>query len=188
MEKVKLTQEQADAIQIRIDRNARDDMMDYHASGWTGRSNTCLNSLSASELARALYVDNGYEVEPNIKIGDTVFVSWLNREGEFYKVEDVLTNGKIVIDSKTYDKPSMDIVRLATPEEIFWNDNDRGVWEIREDDTLEYLGDPLIVDSFDSEDVCFKRNKNYPEKYTESFDFVKEHFKVFCFAEDRKDV
>lgn len=188
MEKVKLTQEQEDEIIVLMREpynNTKDELLVEHSKhgGFVSLNKV---GISLPLLAKALY--GVYEVKPNIKIGDTVFVSWLNREGEFYKVEDVLSNGRIVIDNKNNDKPSMDIVRLATPEEIFWNDNDRGVWEIREGDTLEYLGDLLIVDSLDSEDVCFKRNKNYPEKYMENFDYVKEHFKVFCFAEDRKDV
>ena len=188
MEKVKITQEQNRAISELMEHpynNTKDELLKEHAE--LGGFVT-LNDLDIDLplLAKVLY--GRYEVESKFKVGDWV----KSRHG--------IGTGKITkIDKMGYYTyfgmiAASDDIRHATPQEIaeekerrWWAKHDRGVWEIREGDVLEYLGDPLIIDWFDSEDICFRRGKSNPVKYTENLDYVKEHFKVFCFAEDRQD-
>src|SRR5690625_1685515 len=72
MEKVKLTQKQADAIESLLKKGSRDEILDTHFNidSWQYSENRCLNGMEASHLARALYI--GYEVRPKFKVGDWV--------------------------------------------------------------------------------------------------------------------
>lgn len=148
------------------------------------RPDKAIADMSTATLAKALLI--GYEVEPEFKRGDWVKnvynddVGIVTELGSSYlKYDDGLSDG-------------FHNFRHATPEEIaeekqrrFWHENGREIWEIKEEDILGYLGDPYIVESFNSENVTFEEG---PLDYMEPFDFVKEHFKVICFVEDRKDL
>lgn len=188
MGKVKLTQEQADWIEkYTLTQEQVDHLIDIHSH--RKRPDSPLVDLSTSKLARALY--SGYEVEAEFKVGDWVITGrgllgkYLEKTSEVYRFN--LIGGH---------HATSDNIRHATPEEvakekerIWWKKHGREPWELKEDDVLEYLGDLLIVDSFDSEDICFRSNKNCTKNhYMENFDYVQKHFRVVCFAEDRKDV
>lgn len=195
-EKVVLTQEQADAVELIKRSNTEDKrlidsaitMRDSRVFTFTGALEP-LNELLITDFAKALYI--GYGVKSGFKIGDKI-------------IEEV--NGKEVVEITGVDGSGYHLDRChgyknkltveshfrhATPEEIerrWWNKHGREPWEIKEEDIFEYLGDLYIVDWFDSRDVNFKRGKERNDDYTDSYDYVKEHFKVVCFAEDRKDV
>lgn len=182
MEKVKLTQEQADSVEIYKEYGHNLAVFVANHRGFHSELEP-LKTIPIDDMARILYQPNSYEVDPKFKIGDTVFVNWRNRKGDFYKVEDVLTCGQVVIDNKGNTMPGMDIVRLATPEEIFWNDNDRDVWELKENDVLRRKNGKLV---FVSEATDYKV---YYEHGTWDFiSDVRKYYKVFCFAKDRKDI
>ena len=62
MEKAKINQEQAEAINsCKKDDMDRGEAIRHHINTWCAPPNRCLNELSLDELVRALYV--GYEVE-----------------------------------------------------------------------------------------------------------------------------
>lgn len=157
-------------------------------------------TVSLEKLADA--IKYGYEVEPEFKVGD--WLAYDKTNGGTIVVEIIAVTGKVggiecFILGEGYGKKAKTMVnthyRHATPSEIaeekdrrFFARHGRKSWEIREGDILEYLGDLLIVDSFDSEDVCFKRSKGSIDDYFENSDYVKEHFKVVCFIDGRLDV
>lgn len=181
MEKVKVTQEQAGAVE------------------WFKKEHQeKLGDMSLRSFYDALRY--GYEVEPEYKVGE--YIVYENEVVKnTMKIIDIEA-GDILVEPiyegfENYNRVSVTSpsIRYATPSEIakekerrFFARNGRKPWELLEDDILEYLGDLLIVDSFDSEDVCFRRSKGSIDDYFENLDYVKEHFKVVCFAESRLDV
>lgn len=194
MEKVKITQEQANQLSKNV----------VKANGVRRHiENKWMSDLTTDELIRALYI--GYEVEPNFKVGD-----WVVCESNNYKGITKITRmdelrGKPACYGHWFDIKAntaysntewtnfAEECRHATPEEIaeekerrWWAKHDRDVWEIREGDALIYIGVPYIVDWFNSEEVRFKSGK-CNSGFMENVDYVKEYFKVFCFVEDRKD-
>src|SRR5699024_4487920 len=116
MEKVKLTQEQADAIERGIKIYGKSRIMNDHAlDGWVGNLND-LNGLTKDEIARALYV--GYEVESEFKSGDYV----VNDIGTIGLIESVNGDHLKGVWIRDFDIPmnctSNKIARHATPEEV----------------------------------------------------------------------
>src|SRR5690625_2394970 len=126
MEKVKITQEQADALRKAIADYGSDNVMNDHVKMIDNWENILdpLNDLEPHQLARALYV--GYEVEPEFKIGQWV----KSRHG--------IGTGKITkIDKMGYYTDfgmiaTSDDIRHATPQEIatekarrWWAKHDR---------------------------------------------------------------
>ncbi len=197
MSKVKITQEQADALEAVRDREkVRSMIIRWHTGRgrWVGDEES-LNELELDDLIRALYI--GYEVEPEFEVGDWGFtIRECGQKGQVGQVVEVYkVFARLDYGDGTGSWWSFRDLRHATPEEIaeekerrWWAKHDRDVWGIREDDVLEYLGDLYIIDCFDSEEVCLKSGIERKTNYAEPFDFVKKHFKVVCFAEDRKDV
>lgn len=191
MKKVKLTKEQAKAIE-KIKANQLEQIErllanpdDYGIFEWS----KVLLKLSPEEYYDALF--EGYEIEETFNVRD--YVTRIDN-GQVIKVIGVNREEKYVYESLSSMHMFKDI-RHATPEEIakekerrWWANHGREVWEIREDDLLEYLGNVYIVDCFDSEAIWFRRNKYSYSDYSELVSFVRKHFKVVCFAEDRKDV
>src|SRR5690625_1693434 len=182
MEKVKLTQKQADAIESLLKKGSRDEILDTHFNidSWQYSENRCLNGMEASHLARALYI--GYEVEPKFKVRDWVY----NKNADvFLQIDDK--------DMATRYSEYTSIYRHATPEEVskerqrrWWSKHNRGLWELREGDVLKADdgGYPIeVCEVFDSRNV--RLTGAIPHvKISE----LKEGYKVVYFAEDRKDL
>ncbi|GEN87215.1 hypothetical protein [Oceanobacillus sojae] len=154
MEKIKLTQEQANAIEYALnktgdykddkDRLIRDisrDYVNFHNDLFS------LNKIDIAVAAKALYA--GYEVIPQYKVGDWITVFYENGnfkytakitsvESEFVRV-DVNTSRNFPQYLNGYG-----IVRHATPEEIqqekkrrFWNGIGRIEDEYKQNDLVE---------------------------------------------------
>jgi|SRR5690625_1991822 len=182
MEKVKITQEQADAIVKQVNKGSEENLLVDHArrSGWINEF-SCLNSLTQMDMARALL--NGYEVKPEFKVGD-----WVTNKTTMDTIEIDAPNADFLNKNYSHGKH----FRHATPEEIakekerrWWAKHDRDVWEIKKDDSLihdterEY---PDIIFEVGDFNIHFTDGHFYPKEY------IKENYKVFCFAKDRKDV
>ncbi len=198
MEKVKITQEQADAIEAVQDREkVRSMIIRWH----TGRGRwvddeESLNELELDDLIRALYI--GYEVEPEFKKGQWIYditdenktvieVAYVTdrRVHGFWKTEYSDIDTHVAIENaRHFTKAEI----AKEKERRWWAKHGRKSWEIREDDILEYLNDLYIIDYFDSEKVYLKSGIERKADYAEPFDFVKKHFKVVAFSDDRKDV
>lgn len=188
MGKVVITKEQADEIKRLLQRGeTRKSIVLIKVYDWFHKS-LIVNSMDLDLLICALYI--GYEVEPEFKSGDWVFNKKSKRIAKIslFGVDEA---GARVDDFESDTVYQVDEIRHATQEEIeqekerrWWKKHGRKPWEIREDDVLKYLGDLYIVDWFDSENVSFDEG---PMEYMESFNYVKENFRVLCFAEKRLD-
>lgn len=191
--KVKLTQEQADAIESTIGfYNDIERIIELHVNAkdsWIKKSEA-LKELSLFELVNALCI--GYEVKPDFEVGDWVVAEsghWKGSIGE-------LKNHFIFLGKSRYDFLTGSIeeesIRHATPEEIatekerrWWAKHDRGVWELREGDILVAFDGGYLVQIdkvFDAYHVLFLGGAKEVELKE-----VKNNFELVCFAEDRKD-
>ena len=200
MEKVKLTKEQANAIEYALQEvdeyKGNPDKLLRHASMknvYFRNELHLLNSIDTVNLAKALYI--GYEVEPKFEVGDWVVWDEMKIIGQLVEV-----GGELRVDSMDYDVPQsirLNKLRLATPLEIaqekerrWWKRHGREVWELKDYDVIrdENSETPVTVQAIKSaglndEEVVFFKSDDW-----EYFDNVKEHYSVVCFAEDRKDV
>lgn len=188
VKKVKLTQEQANAIERIKDK---DYAINVLVAG--KRPDNPLCELEVSELAKAFYI--GYEVEPEFKVGN--WAVWRSTEGidvikQIEKVEgyriwaDWLDEGSLLF------APS-DEIRHATPEEIskekerrWWAKHGRGVWELKKNDVIF---NQSYVDWYP--DIIKNTNKYNVELLDGNFiprKLVMRDYKVVCFADDRKDL
>src|SRR5690625_2377859 len=177
MEKVKLTQEQVEALQNRLTFLKKSEIIRHHAvysEPWNG-IHECLNSINLDDMIRALYI--GYEVEPEFKVGDWVTCSLfsgvyeITEDNQFLGIVQLDNNGGGIHESR---------LRHATPEEIakekerrMFATYDREPWEIKANDILldKELNDYVSV--------------NFGGMFSES---KRKLYKVVCFAEDRKDL
>lgn len=204
MKKVKITQEQAEAIE-RIKKEHLEHLIKikkkpftYHVRPWEEP----ILKLEPEDIQSALF--EGYEVEPEFKVGDWVVVrfegeEWitdLTKESEF---GGFYTDSRLPGEKQKFYSGS--ILRHATPEEIatektrrWWDKHGREPWEIKEGDCLMKKDDPhtctvSFVESVDEKSVLLvngKRDEFYQGK--DELEYVRDKYKVFCFSEDRKDV
>ena len=172
MGKVKITQEQARAIEERKRTNLLDLSIIHHVNGkWKGATNYVLNDLTLDELIRALYI--GYEVEETFEVGDWIVniynedVGIVTELGSSYlKYDDGLSDG-------------FHNFRHATPEEIaeekqrrLWYENGREVGE------------------FKLNDVIFNKNLCVLDEIMTGFTKVNytDEYEIICFAHNREDL
>lgn len=161
MEKIQLTQKQADAIEYALnktddykddkDRLLRDisrDYVNFHNDLFP------LNKIDIAVAAKALYV--GYEVIPQFKVGDWVIFEYkaVRVIGEILEIEtDEFFTAKV--DDPKYQVPqniALSKLRHVIPEEIqqekkrrFWEKLGREVYEYEEGDIVGVEGSKFIT-------------------------------------------
>lgn len=191
-EKVRLTKEQARAVEVFKDNNLT--LKDYAYENLSEELDP-IQILGIDKMARALYV--GYEIEPELDVGDWV-ISKVT--GEIGKITHLKSNGYVVTDIKLVDykddvflvdKP--DWFLKKTPEEIakekqrrWWAKHGRGVWELKERDLLRQVHDNTkheVRRMYKDGSVSFVNDSGALSKLS-----IQSHYKVICFAEDRKDL
>lgn len=191
MEKVKLTKEQANAIEWALQKEneySPDRLLRLRSSDNANFHNELypLNDIDIAVLARALYI--GYEVEPEFKVGDWIHDNITNRVA---KIDERGYDGELAWVDDEFHNFFTDF-RHATPEEIqqekerrWWAKHDREVWELRPGDVLVCDDYPRTVNKvvdFEEKTVIFS------DKDWEYYENVIEEYEVACFAEDRKDI
>src|SRR5690625_5096019 len=135
-EKVRLTKEQAKAVEVFKDNNLT--LKDYAYENLSEELDP-IQILGIDKMARALYV--GYEIEPEFRVGDwvvrTVDLEEHYKSGVVFKIAKV-DNGVLYDDRESVLLEST--IRHATPEEIeeekqrrWWAKHGRGVWELKEE-------------------------------------------------------
>lgn len=139
-EKVKITQEQADAIKGHTENWSESSLVIRHNNRTIFEGYESLYKLDVDTLIRALYI--GYEIEPRYEMDDFV---------RYWKTDCVTAIGMIThidyekglvqFDNTTFTKKIHDITGYATPEEIkaekerrVWKSIGREVGEIYEGD------------------------------------------------------
>ena len=191
MEKVKLTQEQADAFESEVLTSDVKSVARCHMRGWEYRCNRCLNELSLEQIMRAKYV--GYEICPEYKVGEWKVVKYSNEIGQV--VEHFKEKQRVELDCNYFTYKEVDL-RSATLEEIaeekerrWWAEHNRDVWELRFDDVLIHEEKQELIRVVDVQftgAVIVFINNGYRESLNISY--IKQLYSVVCFAEDRKDV
>src|SRR5690625_1290396 len=189
MEKVKVTQAQADLI-----KSIKDTDYAINIHGLNKRPDSSLQELTTAELARALYV--GYEVEPEYSVGDWV----RDAKGEVIKVTEVdrggiLTDGGNLRSWYGNRSDGYRSLKHATPEEIakekerrWWAKHGRDVWELRKGDVIGINIKTITINEVREHGyIAYFDGLGSDRIY--SIDSLKSGgYKIVCFAEDRKDV
>ncbi|WP_017797598.1 hypothetical protein [Oceanobacillus kimchii] len=198
MEKVKVTKEQAEEIEDIKEGGKQ--QVDYAIAihPYNKRPDLKIAQMSTGDFARALLIENGYEIESEFKKGDYVMVKWKDRQEEgFYRVVEILPIGSIQIETLdgAPNTSGHGNTRHATPEEIkqekerrWWAKHGREVWELRENDALYDKGhsySPVVerVLEFSEGTTVYFKDGNW-----ESYENVKDQYKVSCFEKDRLDL
>ena len=183
MEKVKLTQEQAEMIKKHREADNLEMLLRKH------RMSGCLTYID--ELTTQQVVDayfDGYKVDPDFEVGDWVVYDNGVRCG--YKTNQI----KDVDEQKAYfdEGRTMLLTRLrhATPEEVakekqrrWWAMHGRDVYEFKSGDLIDH--DHYVVEVMEvrSDMLRVEINTTVATITEEYYDLIK----VICFAEDRKD-
>jgi len=198
MEKVKLTREQAEALEKAVNRYDKDLTVVRHAERYLlEEDERKLTELTTVEIAKALYI--GYEVEETFKVGDLVKCNWGSGEYEdkVYEIVNIssVKDREIEINWLDNPYPMKEWLRHATPEEIaeekqrrWWASHGREVWELRKGDVIEKLCSPYEFEAWEivSTDGQYIYAKNF-NKINPKTAQMDVNYKVICFAEDRKD-
>lgn len=198
MGKVKITQEQAEAIEDY----KRFGSLEYfaisrHEFTYEYKS---LKTLSIDEMARILYKPDGYEIEPehpSFELHSYVTCEesnvWQVVKEDLYRV---VLQGREAIKQVGYSSENFKKYTDSTTEEIaefkefrWWKSHNRDVWQLKENDVLS------------GKDVNRAYNVMHVDEYTASLqapeadtsvnfsiDQIKTTFLVACFAQDRKDI
>src|SRR5699024_2955381 len=146
-EKVKLTREQAEAVEKLRKMAISDDVIVHNTVFYqvTERERDTaykpFKDIDLDTLLKALYI--GYEVEETFKVGDWVKVNWRDKKPSIHKVRRVNNTFAIIDGKQANTKPPTRIVEHATPEEIaeekqrrWWAKHGRDVWELKDLDIL----------------------------------------------------
>lgn len=183
MEKLKITREQEKAIEwyrenFTNEGAIQDFIRDRHPA---------LSEFTTEQFA-LLFLE-WYEVEPEFKLNDYV---WHTENDTILKLDD---EDRVEFANKYYTEK--DKLRHATPEEIqqekerrWWAKHGRGVWELREGDILLEEGETrfsLVVTRGNRTEDGLNRTPSLGYRFAE-MNYIKNNYKVVCFAEDRKDV
>jgi|SRR5699024_336258 len=198
MEKVKLTQEQAEAIEERLKfSHKKHEIVRCTATkGWVG--DTPMKDIPLDKIIRALYI--GYEVEPEFAVGDWV-ISKKDKIGIPGQITEFEYDKYWEDNFADYGINSMYRARLsnlrhATPEEIakekrraWWAKHGREVWELKRGDVIEKLCTPIDFEAWEitGTDEHYIYAKGY-NKINPKTTQMGANYKVVCFAEDRKDI
>ncbi len=151
VEKIQLTQEQADVISKLLKKMSADRLIDTHIKQiWKDEYNA-LNHMEVSKVARAVLV--GYEVIPQFKVGDWVInihTAEIGQVEAIRKVGGAVDNDERIVVDSILNYP--DSLRHATPEEIqqekkrrFWEKLGREVDEWEEGDIVGVEGSKFIT-------------------------------------------
>lgn len=180
MEKVKITVEQAEAIerQKEVIKNEHEKLKSNHQCNLMKWQYTLLE-LSTKDYMEAFF--GSYEVEPEYKIGDYLY-------NESSEIVFVLGEPEEKLANTSRNKKHL---RHATPEEIatekqrrWWKKYDREVWELCIGDVLDRNGNLFqVIEEFPSGDflLCDDTQLNMR-------DLPNSDYTLVCFAQYRKDI
>lgn len=181
MEKVKVTQEQADWLDECTTAEEINYAIDVHL--FKKRPDSPIVDWSVSKLARALYI--GYEVKLDFKEGD-----WITNTDS--NVTYQATAKSIEIISQLEDTSHL---RHSTPDEIatektrrWWKEHDRKLYEIKQGDILMGKHRALYEVTADPKSHRYGVYTGNDEHDFDIEEFKRDNWEVVCFRVDRKDI
>jgi|SRR5690625_3586543 len=193
-EKVKLTREQAEAIDGIKASNLGNDGAILEFVRAFGISN---HIFHLDEIIKALYI--GYEVEEKFEVGDCVVLD----DGKIAEIlsawqcDDKFLVGWIANGSmyKEYVNGNR-IIRHATKQEKWWASHGRKVWQLKINDEIWHRDSDKrydVIFIFDNGDINMESTSandfGQKEVVTVKKSYISNYYyNVICFAEDRKDV
>lgn len=195
MGKVRLTKEQADAIEDLLKQYGDRGILIHEYLYLTGEINNnieVIKRMNYDTFFGALYV--GYEVEPEYSVGDWVRVNWSDRT-TINRITDIYSD-LVKVDGEQCNKsPSIEIIEVATAEEVseekerrWWNKHGRDVWELRKGDVIGINIKTITINEV-REDGYIAYFDGLGSDRIYSIDSLKSGgYKIICFAEGRKDV
>src|SRR5690625_1877119 len=196
MEKVKLTQEQADAIKKLKAEASNKEIIYMNTSPFGGiyldKDKQTIFEMDLDELIRALYV--GYEVELEIKVGDWVFIDYGEAGTEIGFIKGWINEPHSFYIDKCHFGANVNEARHATLEEIaeekerrWWEKHGRDVWELKQGDIIGINIKTITINEV-REDGYIAYFDGLGSDRIYSVDSLKSGgYKIICFAEDRKD-
>lgn len=118
-EKVKITQEQADAIEkYKSNGHKLKEFVVHGERGFHGYYEP-LKGLPIDDMARLLYEPDSYEIEPMYKVGDEVIYPGFGGGEIVVKIIAIqYEHARVQFEELSNWKAIRDIVRHATPEEV----------------------------------------------------------------------
>src|SRR5690625_1522661 len=197
MEKVKLTQKQAEDLEeaLHAYEDDKDHMINESVRAKDTTDSDSISYFSASKIAKAIYI--GYEVK-SYKIDDWVKVEIQNevRVSEIYAIK----GDKYFLERLPGYFKAQNILDHATDEEIaeekeyrWWFRHNRDVWELRKGDVLilndhgYHIVDQIVKD--EKETLYWFVSPDGPGNITQQqlIDEGLWEWRVVYFYEDRKD-
>ena len=184
-EKVVLTKEQAEAIErwengTQLLKAAVVGLLNHGAD-------EPIAEMPTETLAKAIYI--GYEVEPELKVGDFVDIGLFGvskiAEVTGVKGDAIAINGSDEYNEFKINRVLTDKEKQEEKQRRWWRKHSRDVWELRKGDILRRRKGKLV------EYVAKAEGENVWLEYqcvSDSLDYIKENFYVACFAENRLDV
>ncbi|GGN64443.1 hypothetical protein [Oceanobacillus indicireducens] len=193
MSKVILTKEQAKAMEELKSEHLTGEVVKIHLNDRWSLGLESLNDLTVDEFAQAYYSEDGYEVEPEYKVGDHV----INQEG---RVVEILEDGRasfslgFIDNGKMFkeETPKSCILRHATKEEVWWASHGREPWELKNNDILNDRREnrtvtiDKVIDKFPAEEMTVLFTNGEWEFYNNIVE--DSDWRVACFADKRLDV
>lgn len=182
MEKVKITKKQEEAM----DLTPFDLIHDLYHGHYYYKGTHEEQEQDVLKVLKA-YI-NGYEVEPEFKVGDWIYNTKAKRVAQ---IDHRFGNGdELWVDDEEFNFYHLNDSRHAIQDEIkqekerrWWKLHGRNPWELKERDVLTYKESDRTfnVDSVNGDTVVLE-NIKYGLKQ------IKQVFRVACFAEKRLDV
>lgn len=202
MEKVKITQEQADAIEWLL--NTKESQITEGATDWDKEGIVIahcrcdvgwyeqaspLNHMCRRKLIKALYI--GYEVEPRFKEDDYVVIKETGEVAQIQPHPPAFPYPDYLLSCNgCFTSHHVDELRHATKQEIWWFENNREVWQLKKGDIIRKFvvnGEFYEVTNVDGEFIgLFDIGRSRME--TEEIDIVSGGYIVVCFTHDRIDI
>lgn len=177
MEKIKLTQEQATAIERYAKGMFESLEAQLKNENYLNEWAKCLAKLEVEEVVSA--IRQGYKIEPQFKVGDWVHY----QNGEFLKECKTRKIRKIegsVLHFTQGHSMFNKYVRHATPEEIAEEKQRRWWAKYGREVKKLYKGD--VIKNKESGNVFILKDDYEPVSWSV------DRYEVVCFSEDRKDI
>jgi len=185
-EKVIINQRQADAIE-RYKKEQREQLESLNEN--STRHESWAQPLVGMDVDKIIAsIHDGYEVEPEFKVGQFVIDVTTNVTREV-KGEDMARFLNWEYIRKQHVRHATESEIAAEKERRWWGKHGRGIWELRKGDALVHArnGKDWRIVKEVGEHVVDNYSFLEHKTVTSTIRYVTENFTIICFAESRLD-